>query len=115
VIKDGSYDANVYTISFSHSHLHTISTRRISAQFDLQYEQRYFQTNNVIDQYHYARDDYIFNTKFKLGIILSEKLEMQLNSRYTTRNTSSPFSIVRRDKKFESFESGLNFEFSILN
>lgn len=112
VIKDASYEANTYSLSFRIPKLFTLAERDYSLDTGIDYEQRYFTNDNAEDQYHYARNDYILTTDFSIKFDLNENISLNMNSKYQRRRVQSPFAAVERDKKYELFEVGLKIGLS---
>ena len=113
VIKDGSYEANIYTAKLEFPKITQLMGKDISGQVGIEYEQRYFQSEYELDEYHFARDDYIFSLKSSLEYSLTKKMALQLTGSYEERNTDSPFSVVERDKSYKLIEAGINIQISL--
>jgi hypothetical protein len=107
VIKDGSYDSNKYSVGIEFPKINLLDSKEISFQIEAQYEERFFQSAYVDDEYHFARDDYIFSIKPNFEMNLNKNIKFQMNGNYEQRNTDSPFSVIERDKEYELFEFGV--------
>ena len=107
VIKDGSYDANKYSVGIEFPTINLLGSKELSFQIEAQYEERYFQSEYLEDEYHFARDDYILSIKPNIEMSLSKSIKLKTNGSYEQRNTDSPFSVIERDKEYELFEFGI--------
>jgi hypothetical protein len=111
VIKDASYTANRYSISYVIPKLYKISENYLYFQVGLDYEQRYFHSDIEVDEYHLNREDYTFSVDSSVSYKVTGKIGLKLSCKYEERNTRSPFSNVKRDKSFDLIQAGLRISY----
>jgi len=107
VIKDASYEANLYSVNYVIPKFYKIRENYFYFQVGMDYEQRYFGSDEDADEYHFDREDYMFSLDSSLSYKISSKVGLKLSAKYEERNTRSPFSNVKRDKGYDLIEAGL--------
>lgn len=113
VIKDASYEANIYNLEFTFPRLLYINESPVVFSASTRLEQRYFQSENVRDEYHLGRDDTIWQVKGNLEYPLSDKWKLSGTTRFEKRVTDSPYSDVETEKEYDLFEMGLSIIISL--
>lgn len=113
VIKDASYEANIYNLEFTFPRLLYINESPVVFSASTRFEQRYFQSENVRDEYHLGRDDAIWQVKGALEYPLSDKWKLNGTTRFEKRITDSPYSDVETEKKYNLYEMGLSIIISL--
>jgi hypothetical protein len=108
VIKDASYEANIYNLSFIFPRIFFINRLPVDFSANTRYEQRYFQSENEGDEYHLGRDDAIWQIKCDLEYPLSNKWKLNGLTRFEKRITDSPYSDVETEKEYDLYEMGLS-------
>ncbi|RLC50604.1 MAG: hypothetical protein DRI23_06750, partial [Candidatus Cloacimonadota bacterium] len=100
-------DANKYSVGIEFPTINLLGSKELSFQIEVQYEERYFQSEYLEDEYHFARDDYILSIKPNIEMSLSKSIKLKTNGSFEKRNTDSPFEVIERDKEYELFEFGI--------
>lgn len=111
VIKDFSYEANRYHLSFMIPRLLRIGKRYLYFSTRLHYEQLYFNNDDPADAYHYGREDYTATFTSTGSYRLTGNMRLRIAGKYQQRKTRSPYANVRRDKNFDLFETGLRISY----
>ncbi|RLD53469.1 MAG: hypothetical protein DRJ01_19355, partial [Bacteroidetes bacterium] len=108
IFKDTSYEANIYSFNF----LIPIKMKTLSHQIffttSIKIEQRYFQSNEINDNYHLNRQDDRISLNLKTKYQIYKKTYLKLFYNYTKRNTDSPFDYVEKDKTYSLYQTGLS-------
>lgn len=113
VIKDASYEANGFSLACVVPRLYSLGKYYLYFQAGMDYEERFFGNDDENDDYHYLREDYTFTTDASFSCKVAKKVGVKFSGKYQQRNTSSPFSNVKRDKSYDLLETGfrLSYEF----
>jgi hypothetical protein len=113
VIKDASYEANIYNLSFTFPRLLYINKLPVDFSASTRFEQRYFQSENAEDEYHLGRNDEIWQVKGSMEYPLSDKWKLMGSTRFEKRVTDSPYSDVETEKEYDLYEMGLSIIISL--
>ncbi len=108
IIKDASYKANIYNLSFIFPRLFFIKKSPVDFSASTRFEQRYFQSENAGDEYHLGRNDNIWQVKGYLEYPLSDKWKLCGSTRFEKRITDCPYSDVETEKEYDLYEMGLS-------
>ena len=111
VVKDASYQANRYSLGWVIPRLYKVGKNHLYLQTGMDYEERYFQNDDEVDQYHFRREDYVFSVDAALSCKVAKKIGLKISGKYEERNTRSPFASVKRDKSYDLLEAGLRIRF----
>ncbi|MCF7911189.1 MAG: hypothetical protein K9M99_01570 [Candidatus Cloacimonetes bacterium] len=109
VIKDASYQSNIYSCDLKFKKMPLKTTLNLSYQL----ETRYFDSEYEIDTYHYGRNDYIHSIKTSIYKSLHKNLALVLKAEYGFRNTESPVPSVIDDKEYSFWKTGITFLYDI--
>ncbi len=109
VIKDASYEANIYSCQFKLKKLFENATFNIGYKL----ETRFFNSDNPSDTYHLDRNDYIHTITTSLYKPLNKKISAVLSGEYGFRNTESPNQSVIEDKEYNFWKTSLNLSYAI--
>ncbi len=109
VIKDASYEANIYSCQFKIKKLLKNTTFNIGYKL----ETRYFNSDNDLDTYHLDRNDYIHSITTSIYKPLKKNLSIIVSGEYGFRNTESPKDYVVEDKEYNSWKTSLNLSYAI--
>ncbi len=113
VIKNASYEANIYNLSVTFPKVLFMNKLPLAFSASIRFEQRYFQSENAGDEYHLGRDDAIWQVKGDLEYPLSDQWKLMGSTRYEKRVTDSPYADVETDKEYDLYEMGLLIAFSL--
>ena len=108
VIKDASYEANIYNLSFTFPKVFFINKLPVDFSASSRFEQRYFQSENAGDEYHLSRDDEIWQVKGDLEYMLSDKWKLEGSTRFEKRITDSPYFDIETEKEYDLYEMGFS-------
>lgn len=109
VIKDASYDANIYKIGIKIRKLPLRSS--LSLGYGL-YE-KFYSSDYEDDDYHVDRNDYLHNIDAGLYIPVSKELKVRIHTQYSFRTTESPYEYVVEDKEYDTWKTGVTFSYDI--
>jgi hypothetical protein len=113
VIKDASYEANIYNLSFTFPMIFFINKLPLDFSTSIRFEQRYFQSENAGDEYHLGRNDETWQVKGDLEYPLSDKWKLNGFTRFEKRVTDSPYFDVETEKEYDLYEMGLSIIISL--
>jgi hypothetical protein len=113
IIKDASYEANIYHLSFTFPDVFFMNELPVDFSASTRFEQRYFQSENAGDEYHLDRNDDIWQVKGYLEYSLSDKWKLCGSTRFEKRITDSPYSDVETEKEYDLYEMGLSIIISL--
>ena len=109
VIKDASYEGNIYSIN--------LKCRKFISNFTLNLgyslNEKFFDSEFEKDIYHEERDDYTHAASASVLIPLAKGLKMVVHANYEERDTRSPYASVINDKEYKTWKSGISFSYDI--
>ena len=113
MIKDGSYQADIFDLSIGLPTILNIFSRPINLGFGAKYEHIYFQAENELDEYHYGREDKIVTVGSDVTFKILENFSLKCFYKYKFRNTGSPYTNVVVDKEYNLYETGISLVYSL--
>lgn len=113
IIKDASYEANIYNLSLTLHQLFFINKLPLDFSANTRFEQRYFQSENTGDEYHLGRNDEIWQIKGDLEYPFSDKWKLSGSTRFEKRVIDSPFSDIETEKEYDLYEMGFSIIISL--
>ena len=111
IIKDASYEANIYFGKLSFTKYLLLFKYNLDFSSSYKLEQRYFQSDNPEDSYHYGRDDELIRLNNNLKITFSKKFSTKIFYNFEKRITDSFFDFVIADKEYSFYEVGSSLRF----
>ena len=113
IIKDASYKADIFDLSFYFPAVILVFNKLVNFNLGAKYEHFYFQAENELDEYHYAREDKVvtFNSDAKYKVI--DNISLKYFYKYKVRETGSPYTKVIVDKEYKLYETGLSIVFTL--
>ena len=113
VIKDGSYDANKYKFSFAVPKLFSLANKDVRWYTSVLWEQRYFDSANMADTYHYGREAERLTVDTSMRYRLNESTSLKILGSFQNRNTDSIYEQVAAEKTYDAYQVGFNLEFEL--
>lgn len=113
VIKDGSYEANIYSAGITLPHFISINDLRFAASFRIRVEDRFFDSLDLVDTYHVNREDQTISYKASLRVKASKDIDIKPYWEYIERETESPFAEVTRDKSYSRNDLGITVSWDV--
>lgn len=107
VLKDASYDANIFSCKISVKKLPLKSTLNLGYT----HYQKFYSSDNDDDDYHIDRDDYQHTVNANIFMPLTKELKLKLHTDFTSRTTDSPYDYVTLDKEFDSWKMGITVSY----
>jgi len=109
-LKDPSYELNSYR---SVLRFRSFIFKQLDLNFGFTYQEKYYLSPIISDEYHYARDEFIKIYSISPKYTISKALKLSLFAKYTERAIRSPFSNVIRDKEYDNYQIGLNIALNL--
>jgi len=113
IIKDGSYQADIFDLSIDLPALFSLFSKPVNLGFGTKYEHVYFQAENGLDEYHYGREDNVFTFDSDMRYKIAKNFSLKCFYKYKFRNTRSPYINVEVDKKYNLYETGVTLVYSL--
>jgi len=113
IIKDGSYQADIFNLSIDLPALFSVFSKPVNLGFGTKFEHVYFQAENGLDEYHYGREDNIFTFDSDVKYKLVKNLSLKCFYKNKFRNTGSPYTSVELDKEYSLYETGITLYYSL--
>lgn len=111
-IKDASYEGNSYKILFDLKKIIKIGQNPLSAKIGFSLDERFFQTDNRGDTYHFKRNDRTLQFNFGLERKLFTAYKLSFDYRWEKRNTESFLTSVERDKNYQANKFSLSLQYN---
>ena len=105
--EDASYASNIYSVVLLNSGFWKSKKIALKLSTAIKLEERFYQTSNVADKFHYAREDDILSINSFLKIPCGNNLGIKLFYGYEIRQTDSPFDFVIKAKEYSLYKTGL--------
>jgi len=106
-VEDASYESNIFAFSLLNSGIRISKNTELKLITSIKYEERFYQTTNINDAYHYTREDDILSLDSSLKIPLTTGFGIQFFYGYEIRQTQSPNASVVNDKEYSLYKCGL--------
>lgn len=113
IIKDASYQADIFDLSFCFPAVITVFNEPVNLDLGAKYEHFYFQAENQIDEYHYGREDKIVTFNSDAKYKLTNNISLKCFYKYKFRDTGSPYTNVETDKEYNLYETGISIRLSL--
>jgi len=114
VIKDASYEANVYSAGISLPHFISFNNVRFALNFRVKLEDKFYDSLDLVDRYHVNREDQTITYNAGLRFKASKDIAIRPYWEYIKRDTESPFSEVERDKSYSKNRIGLLLSWNLI-
>lgn len=113
VIKDASYESDIYYCSVTFPEILILFSKTVNFSSNFRLENRFYQSREIGDDYHFGREDIKWYIKTNLSCDLLKKYSIKFFYKYEDRETKSPFEEVETEKSYNFYEYGLSIIFSL--
>ncbi|RLC50502.1 MAG: hypothetical protein DRZ79_04280 [Candidatus Cloacimonadota bacterium] len=109
--EDASYESNVYSFVLLNSGFLKSGKFTVKLGTTIRLEERFYQTSNPTDKFHYAREDDILSIDSYVKIPCGNNFGIKLFYGYEIRQTDSPYEFVISAKEYSLYKTGLTIFF----
>jgi hypothetical protein len=113
VIKDGSYDSNKYKFALTIPSIFSIAEKDVKFHTSVIWEERFFSSDFVDDEYHYGREAERLSAQAYLRYNLTNSTSIKILGKFQNRNTDSVYHIVAEEKTYDAYQLGLRLDIKL--